>query len=204
MGRFVGRVQALALALGAPGLFLVTFLDSSVLSLPEIPDLLVVWMVTQHKARLVVYVVSATLGSIAGCMVMYHVGRKGGDALLRKRFRGTSVDRAMKSFQRHGLMAVFIPSILPPPSPFKIFVLLAGVAEIGVGRFAATIAIGRGIRYSALGLLAVRYGDDAFAFIEAHEREAAVALVILIAAALAGYLVWTRAESRKSREDRLS
>jgi membrane protein DedA with SNARE-associated domain len=110
----------------------------------------------------------------------------------------------MKSFQRHGLMAVFIPSILPPPSPFKIFVLLAGVADIGVGRFAATIAIGRGIRYLALGLLAVRYGDEAFAFIEAHEREAAVALVILIAAALAGYLVWTRAESRKSREDRLS
>ena len=86
MGGFVRRVEALALALGAPGLFLVAFLDSSLLSLPEITDLLVVWMVTRHKTRLLLYAGSATLGSIAGCLLLYGLGRKGGHALVRSRF----------------------------------------------------------------------------------------------------------------------
>ena len=87
MGRFVDWVRALALALGAPGLFLVAFLDSSFLSLPEITDLLLIWMVTQHKARMVLLRARcATLGSIAGCLVLYYIGRKGGEALVRKRF----------------------------------------------------------------------------------------------------------------------
>ena len=62
-------------------------------------------------------------------------------------------------------MAVLIPSLLPPPSPFKIFVLLAGVVGISVARFATAIAIGRGIRYVALGYLAVRYGSRAGAYL---------------------------------------
>jgi len=63
MGRFVQRIQVLAMALGAPGIFLVAFLDSSILSLPEIADLLVIWMVTNNKPRFLLYVISATLGS---------------------------------------------------------------------------------------------------------------------------------------------
>ena len=135
MGGIVARVQVLALAMGAPGLFLVALLDSSILSLPEIADLLVIWMVVQHKERLVLYAASATLGSVGGCLALYFIGRKGGDALVRKRFKSSTVDRGLAVFQRHGLMAVLIPSILPPPAPFKIFVLLAGVARIGVGQF---------------------------------------------------------------------
>src|SRR5438067_11789730 len=118
MRRFAHWVRELALALGAPGLFLVAFLDSSVLSLPEITDLLVIWMVTHHKARFVLYAASATAGSIAGCLMMYYLGRKGGDALVRKRFSNTSVERALAAFRRHGIMPVPIPPTLPPPCPF--------------------------------------------------------------------------------------
>src|SRR5580765_7416599 len=120
MGGIVARVQVLALALGAPGLFLVALLDSSILSLPEIADLLVIWMVVQHKERLILYAASATLGSVGGCLALYYLGRKGGDALVRKRFRSATVDRALAAFQRYGVMAVLIPSVLPPPAPFKI------------------------------------------------------------------------------------
>ena len=130
MGRFVGRLRALAVALGAPGLFLIAFLDSSFLSLPEIADILVVYMVTQHKSRMLLYVGATLLGSLAGCLVMYYIGLKGGEALISKRFSGGSVERARAALQRHGVMTVLIPSILPPPAPFKIFVLLAGVAGI--------------------------------------------------------------------------
>jgi len=199
MGRFVARAQALALALGAPGLFVVALLDSSVLSLPEIADLLVVWMVTVHKARLVLYAVSATLGSLAGCLLLYYLGKKGGDAFVRKQFSNASIDRALAAFQRYGVIAVVVPSLLPPPFPFKIFVLLSGVAEIGVTKFATAIVIGRGARYFVEGLLAVRYGDRAMTFIRDHGTRASLAVVGVLAAGFVMYLVWTKAEGGKRR-----
>jgi membrane protein YqaA with SNARE-associated domain len=199
MGTLVARVQALALAFGSPGLFLVAFLDSSVLSLPEIADLLVIWMVVQHKERLMLYSLSATLGSVAGCLALYFIGRKGGDALVRKRFRSSSVDRVLAGFQRYGVAAVLIPSVLPPPAPFKIFVLLAGVAEIPIGQFATTIAIGRGARYFAEALLALWYGDRAMAFIRENGRTVSLWLSAVVVAAFAGYLLWSRAGTANSQ-----
>jgi membrane protein YqaA with SNARE-associated domain len=196
MGRFVERAQALALALGAPGLFLVAFLDSSVLSLPEIADLLVIWMVVQHKQRLVLYATAATLGSVAGCLLLYYLGRKGGDALVRKRFHSSTVDRALASFQRYGLMAVLIPSILPPPAPFKVFVLIAGVANIRVRQFTVAIAIGRGARYFAEGLLALWYGERAIAFMHAHAVSVSLWAVGLLAVVFGAYVLWSRAQAR--------
>ena len=199
MGRFVSRVEALALALGAPGLFLVAFLDSSLLSLPEIADLLVVWMVTRHKARFVLYAVSATIGSIVGCLLLYYIGRKGGAALVRKKFSSATVDRSLASFRRHGIMAVLIPSILPPPAPFKIFVLLAGVADISVARFTIAIAIGRGARYFIEGLLALRYGDRAVAFMHENAGTASLVAVGVLVAGLLVYIAWTKARGGNSR-----
>src|SRR5262249_29830789 len=184
-------------AFGAPGLFVVAFLDSSILSLPEIADLLVVWMVVQHKPRLVLYALSATLGSIAGCLTLYYIGLKGGDALIRKRFHAASVDKTISAFQRYGVMAVPIPSLLPPPAPFKIFVLLAGVADISVGQFTVAIAVGRGVRYFAEGLLALWYGDRAIVFIHDNGRTVSLAVVTILAIALVGYLVWRKAEARR-------
>jgi membrane protein YqaA with SNARE-associated domain len=199
MGGIVARVQVLALALGAPGLFLVALLDSSILSLPEIADLLVIWIVVQHKERLVLYAASATLGSVCGCLALYFIGRKGGDALVRKRFKSSTVDKGLALFQRHGLMAVLIPSILPPPAPFKIFVLLAGVARIGVGQFATAVAIGRGARYFTEGFLALRYGDQAMEFIRDNGTTVSLWLVAGLLLALAGYVLWRKAVTSAPR-----
>src|ERR1700751_4913311 len=102
MESFVRRLRALAIALGAPGLFLIAFLDSSFLSLPEISDFLVVWMVVHHKPRMLLYVASAALGSLTGCLVMYYIGRKGGEALVQRRFAGARVERAAAALRRHG------------------------------------------------------------------------------------------------------
>ncbi len=192
MGGFADRLRALALLWGAPGLFLVAFLDSSFLSLPEIADLLVVYMVTQEPSRMIVYAVSATLGSMGGCLVMYYLGRKGGEALVRKRFAGSSVDRAMRAFQRYGVMAVLVPSILPPPAPFKVFVVLAGAAGISLAQFLTAVAIGRGARYLVLGMLAVKYGDRAMAYMHDHGVAASLIVVGVLAGAFVAYLVWNR------------
>src|SRR3712207_5478177 len=107
----VDWIQAFALGLGAPGLFIVAFLDSSILSLPEINDLLLVFMVTQHKARMPLYATASTLGSVAGCLLLYYIGRRGGHALVRRRFQSSAVDHALAAVQRYGVMAVIVPSL---------------------------------------------------------------------------------------------
>jgi membrane protein YqaA with SNARE-associated domain len=199
MSRFVARVQALALALGAPGVFLLTFLDSSFLSLPEIADLAILLMVTEHKSRFILYAGSATAGSVVGCLLIYHLGRKGGEALLRSRFAGRGTERAARVFQRHGLMAVLIPAVLPPPAPFKVFIVLAGVTEVSQARFILAVAIGRGVRYFGEALLAVRYGDRAAAFLAQNGRAASLWLAGLLLGGLALYIVWTKARELKAR-----
>ena len=199
MGRIGDWARGLALTMGAPGLCLVAFLDSSFLSLPEITDLLVVWMVTRNPARVIVYVLAATLGSLAGCLLMYYIGRKGGEALIRKRFAPARVERAMAAFDRHGVLVVLIPAILPPPAPFKIFVILAGLAGISPAKFITAIVIGRGSRYLVLGLLAVEYGEQALAYVEEHGFAAAMVVIGLLGAAVAGYLVWSKVQSANGR-----
>src|SRR6185503_2475492 len=166
---------------------------STFLPLPGITDVLLVVMVTQHESAMPLYVALTVAGSVAGCLVMHAIGRKGGDALVRKRFAGERVERAMASLQRHGVMAVLIPSLLPPPAPFKLFVLLAGVAGIDAGRFAIAIAIGRSMRYFALGFLAVKYGASATSYMREHGTTTSLIAVGILAAAFALSLAWRRA-----------
>src|SRR5262249_9349485 len=155
----------IGLAFGAPGLFAVAALDSSFLPLPGVTDLLLIVIVTRRPEAMLVSVVAATTGSIVGCLVMHYLGKKGGDVRVRRRFAGARIERAMASLQRHGVMAILIPSLLPPPAPFKIFILLSGVIGIAASRLALAIAIGRFVRYFALGLLTVRYGARAQSYL---------------------------------------
>ena len=188
----------MALTMGAPGILLVAFLDSSILSLPEIADLLVIWMVTRHHSLFLLYVACATAGSVAGCLLLYYIGKKGGEALMRRRFNSASIDRTLGAFRRHGVMAVLVPSILPPPAPFKIFVLLAGVADISVTRFTIAIVIGRGARYFVEGLLALWYGEQAMAFIRDHGPVVALVAVAALAVGFLAYLGWNKAKAAKA------
>jgi uncharacterized membrane protein YdjX (TVP38/TMEM64 family) len=98
------------------------------------------------------------------------------------------------------VLAIAVPAILPPPAPFKIFVLLAGVAAVPVWQFATTIAVARGFRYFAVGVLSVRYGDDAVAFIEANGRAVALAVVGLIVAGGLAWILWRRRTTPRSGE----
>ena len=199
MGKIVARVRTLALTLGAPGLFLVAFLDSSFLPLPGITDVLLILLVTRRPELMLLYVVTTTAGSLTGCLVMHYIGRKGGDALVRRRFATAKIERAMASLRRYGVMAVLIPALLPPPAPFKIFLLLAGAVGIPATRFAAAIAIARGARYLALGFLAVRYGSRAQTYFRENGALVSLVVVAALAAGFALYLLWRRANAGKSR-----
>lgn len=199
MTRIVQTLEAFAMAIGGPGLFFIAFLDSSFLSLPEINDILVIWMVTRHKERMAYYALMATLGSIAGCLLLYSIGRKGGDALVQKRFAGPRLLRAMALSRKYGVLAVAVPAIMPPPAPFKIFVLLAGVAKVPLPQFIVAVGAGRAFRYFTEGLLAVRYGDRAIEFIEQNGRIVSIALALLVLIVGTGYFFWRNRRAALSR-----
>lgn len=196
MKSFVSWIQGFALAWGGPGLLLIGFLDSSFLSFPEVNDLLIVFMVTRHKHLLLYYTLMATIGSVLGCLALYCVARKGGEAFLLKRFKAKHVEGGMKLCQKYGLLVVIVPALLPPPAPFKIFVLLAGVAAIPVWQFTAAIFIARFVRYGGEGLLAVYYGDAAGGFLKAHAKEAGLWLAGLAFLGGLGWIAWQRRKAR--------
>ena len=178
--------------MGGLGLFATAYLDSSFVPLPLVNDSLVVWMVTNHKALVLYYVACATLGSVAGCYTLYALAEKGGEAFLRRRLRQAHLDRALASYKRHGLLAVMLPALLPPPAPFKLFVLVAGVAGVRPLQFLTGIAIARGIRFGALGILAIYYGDLAIEIMRTRGQAIALWLLPILFIAAACWWAWQR------------
>jgi membrane protein YqaA with SNARE-associated domain len=201
MARITAWIEAFALSIGAPGLFIIAFLDSSFLSFPEVNDLLIVLAVVNHPERMVLYASMATLGSIAGCLALYFVGRKGGERLLRKRFSGGNVERASTLMRKYGAMALIVPALLPPPAPFKIFVLMGGVANIPLPTFIWAIAVGRGVRYFGEGILAVMYGKQALDYIHENGKVVGIALGLLVLLGGIGYYLWTRRRTPAQTRD---
>lgn len=192
MRSFIASLYSFALSLGGPGLFAVAALDSSFVSLPQINDLLVVLMVTEHKAWMPYYAGMATLGSVAGCSVIYVLASKGGEALLRRRVSSRRVDHALELYRRYGVLALMVPALLPPPAPFKLFVLGAGFAGVRPLKFVLGVAIARGIRYTILGTLAIYYGDAALDLMRTHGPLVGLTLAGVIVVAAIAYIVWRR------------
>jgi membrane protein YqaA with SNARE-associated domain len=190
---FLAAIQEWANSVGGIGMFVVAALDSSFLSFPQINDLLVIYMSTKNPVRMPYYAVMTTLGSLVGCFALYVVAWRGGEVFLRKRFSGPRVERGLALYQRHGLLAVVVPALLPPPMPFKLFVLLAGAARVSPWKFGAAIAIGRGIRYFGQGYLAVLYGERAVTMVQAHGREVGIGLAVAaLAIGIAYYVIRSR------------
>jgi membrane protein YqaA with SNARE-associated domain len=198
MAGLVAWIKDFALSLGGPGLFIIAFLDSSFLSFPEVNDLLIIWLTTRHEERMVYYALMTTLGSVSGCLALYSLARKGGDAFLRKRFSPRYLERALSIFRRYGVLAILVPSILPPPMPFKVFVLAAGVARVRVLDFVLAIAIGRGLRYFGEGLLAVYYGDEAAEFLSRNATTVALAVGVAALVFGVGWVLWQRTRERST------
>lgn len=196
----LAAIEQWAAEFGGLGLFVIAALDSSFLSFPQVNDLLVIYLSIRHPERMPYYAGMSTLGSLAGCLMLYAVARKGGEMFLRRRFNEARVDRVMALSQRFGLLAVVVPALLPPPTPFKLFVLIAGAAAVAPWRFALAILVGRGARYFGQGYLAVRYGERAIDMVQQHG--ARVALALAGAVAVGGVVAWwlRRQRAAASRE----
>ena len=174
------KIVAFAGALGAPGLFLISFLDSSVLTFPVINDLLLIELAIQHPLRMPLYAAMAMSGSLLGCVLLYFIAKKGGEAFFRKKAGGRA--HAIRHWvEKNGFGGMLIAALLPPPTPFKIFVFAAGVFEVPLVSFVSAIGLARAIRYFGIGYLAVRYGNEAMPFLAAHKLEVTIGVIVFAA-----------------------
>ena len=186
--------QVLVPVLGPAGIVVVAFFDSSFVSIPEINDILVVTSSAAHPGLAWLYALSATVGSLLGCAVLWVLGRRGGETLLVKRFGLERVERTREAFRRWDMLALALPAVLPPPVPFKIFVLSAGVFGISGRRFAVTLLVARGLRYGVWAALGAWYGDEALVMLRAVDAWFSERLWLLLGIAgalvLTGLLAW--------------
>jgi membrane protein YqaA with SNARE-associated domain len=173
------KIVAFAGGLGAPGLFLISFLDSSVLTFPVINDLLLIELSIQHPARMPLYASMAALGSILGSVLLFFLAEKGGEALFHKH-AGDRAQAIHNWVVRNGFAGMLIAALLPPPTPFKVFVIAAGVFEVHLFSFTAAITLARLIRYFGIGFLAIRYGHDALPFLAAHRWQVALVVIAVV------------------------
>lgn len=160
------NVIAMPLYIAAPAMIIIGALDSSLLSLPEINDYLVVGRCYKYPTAAFYFPLFAAAGSVIGCNLLYTIVRRGGQAVLRRRFKLSSIKRVERAYERFGFLAIGIPAILPPPLPFKIFVATAGALEYPRWKFLLTVMIARSFRYYVEGILAVFYGQKVLLFLK--------------------------------------
>ncbi len=157
------------LQLGGLGLLpLIAFLDSSVLTFPVINDLLLIDLSVRYPARMPYYAMMATLGSVAGCVLLYYFARKGGEAMFRKQ-AGPRAEKIRSRIKNNGFISIITTALLPPPTPFKVFVVAAGALEMPLRTFVLGLLVARGIRFFGEGFLAVKYGDQAGPYLLTHK-----------------------------------
>ena len=193
------KVVAFASGLGAPGLFLISFLDSSVLTFPVINDLLLIELSMQHPARMPLYAFMAMLGSVLGCVLLFFLAEKGGEALFHKH-AGQRAHAIHNWVVHNGFGGMLIAALLPPPTPFKVFVVAAGVFEVPVISFTSAITLARAIRYFGIGYLAIRYGAQALPYLMSHKWQVAAVVIALAAISylLSRLILRHRPETEKS------
>lgn len=160
------NVIGLPIYFAAPAMIIIGALDSSLLSLPEINDYLVVGRCFKDHHAAFYFPLFAATGSVIGCNLLYTIVRRGGQAVLRKRFNLQSIKRVERAYERFGFFAIAIPAVLPPPLPFKIFVATAGALEYPRWKFLLTVMIARSLRYYVEGILAVYYGRRVLLFMK--------------------------------------
>ncbi len=172
-------LQGLVMAFGGGGLFVVTFFDSSILSFPFFPDAVLIELCISNHARMPYYAAMAAIGSLFGSLVLYFLAEKAGEAFFHKH-AGGKAEKIKEWVDNNGFLSAFFPALLPPPFPFKPFVLAEGVFQVPAKTFILAILLGRALRYGGEGILAVRYGDAALVYLKSHGGAFVLVMLVLI------------------------
>lgn len=183
LGHFIVHVP---IYVAGPSMILIAALDSSLLSLPEVNDYLVVARCYTHPRAVFFFPMFAALGSVLGCLLLYTILSRGGRAVLHRKFRVEHVQRVERWYARFGILALAVPALMPPPMPFKVFVATAGALQFPRRKFLLTILVARLLRYYAEGTLAVFFGERVLRFSKDNGLLiiSVVASILLIALAI--------------------
>jgi membrane protein YqaA with SNARE-associated domain len=173
------RLSEVLITFGPFGLFVVALLDSSFVPLPSSADALMLLLTTAHPRWMLLYALVATTGSAIGCLILYNVSRRAGQRALA-RFSERKQKRVKDWIDRYDVIAVLVASLLPPPFPFKLFVVSAGVFRFSVTRFLIAIIVGRGFRFLLEGYFAIRYGAQAKAVLALYYPWIGLGLALVI------------------------
>jgi len=176
---------------GLLGLGAVAVLDSS--SIPVPMDAILALYIWNDKGHFWLYCLVASVGSAIGGLLPYGLGRAGGELFLLKRVNRARFEALRDRFQRQEFLAVMIPSMLPPPTPWKVFIFASGVFEMRVVNFLLAVTAGRMVRWLVLSLLVIKLGPGAVDLV-AHHGLATVVVVLALAAA--GFALWWRKKKR--------
>ena len=194
-------ILAVLKPLGIWGVLGFAAVDAAFLGMPL--DAIVAGYVWANPQRLFLYSAMAAAGSALGSIVIYLIGYKGGEVLLVKRMGEKRFNKIKAAFARHEFLALMLPSMLPPPTPFKLFVLSAGVAEMRFSHFLTAIFSGRFLRFVVLSFLVIRYGPGIVGFVGGMVHNHWRYVIAAIATAcLVGWWIWRTRKLRSARRSR--
>jgi membrane protein YqaA with SNARE-associated domain len=191
IGKFVLKVSALLTPLGAWGVFAIAALDGIGVPMPGVLDIVFINYVHNKPALAWLYVLAAATGSALGCLGLYFLGYESGEVVLRKRMSPEKFERTRLSFENNRVLALMLPAMLPPPFPFKIFVLSAAIFEMKLSHFLVAIIGGRIVRFAALAGLVVFLGPDV-RVIGMYLRQNLGLVALIVAAIVGAWLILRR------------
>ena len=179
-------LKALVFSTGGLGICVAGFIDSVAPLPPTLLDFSLILLAMHRPAHMPYYVLMTVIGSVLGGAFLYVLARKGEEALFHKR-AGARGEKIRQWVSRNGFLAVLLGALLPPPMPFKLVILAAGVAEMPVRPFIFSLTLARVIRFSIEGVLAVEYGAWLLQFLKDHKVSStlwtvAIAIAIYLAA----------------------
>ena len=154
--------------LGAPGLFLLAFIDSGGIPIPQGVDVLLFAQTAANPSRALFYASLATVGSLLGCLVLYYISRTAGHAALARRTSPERIDAMRRQFEKYEALTLVLPTMIPLPLPMKLFIIAGGVFQVRVTQFVLAIAFARAVRYFGIALLARYFGGGAWIYVRQH------------------------------------
>jgi membrane protein YqaA with SNARE-associated domain len=175
------KLIALATSLGPFGIFLVALGDSALVPLPQGVDALLIAQATTAPGTAYLAAALAVAGSVLGSLILYAIARRGGRVMLEKKISVAGIDKMQRQMGRYDALVLLLPTMIPLPLPMKLFVIGAGVFQMNLGRFVATIVFARCVRYFGVAFLAARYREETATFLRENALAGLGVALVLVA-----------------------
>ncbi len=203
MKAFINHLFIVVIHLGGFGLLALGVLDSSFLFTPFGNDVLVIAMTARKHILMLYYAAMSTVGSVIGCLILNFVSEKGGEQSLEKRVSRRRLDYVKRRFKKNAVWALTLASLMPPPFPFTLFVMVASALNYPRTKLLTTIGVARFARFCIEGMLAIWFGNEILRLARSAKLEYAALVLVIVSVACSAFSVYTWAQQSKRGTRRL-